>query len=79
VDHLRSKIGRNCIRPLVLQKLQEGGEGAAGENMLSDELGMNADALLAAGKLLPSFSDFLQLCGLDKSVFTLKATNSVPD
>jgi hypothetical protein len=47
--------------------------------MLSDELGMNADALLAAGKLLPSFSDFLQLCGLDKSVFTLKATNSVPD
>jgi hypothetical protein len=78
-DHLRSKTGQNCIRALVLQKLKDGGEGAAGENMLSDELGMNADALLAAGKLLPSFSDFLQLCGLDKSVFTLKATNSVSD
>lgn len=66
-DHLRSKTGQKCIRPLVLQKLQEGGEGADGENMLSDELGTNADALLAASKLLPSFGEFLQLCGIDKS------------
>jgi hypothetical protein len=38
--------------------------------MLSDQLGTNADALLAAGKLLPSFGEFLRLCGLDKSVIT---------
>jgi hypothetical protein len=54
----------------VLQKLQEGDEGSTGENMLSDQLGKNADALLAAGKLLPSFGEFLRLCGLDKSVIT---------
>jgi hypothetical protein len=69
-DHLRSKTGQKCIRPLVLQKLQEGGEGVDGENMLGDELGTNADALLAAGKLLPSFGEFLRLCGLDKSAIT---------
>jgi hypothetical protein len=57
-DHLRSKTGQKCIRPLVLQKLQEGGEVADEENMMSDELGTNADALLAAGKLLPSFGEF---------------------
>lgn len=66
-DHIKSKAGQKCIRPLVLQKLQESGEGAGGENMLSDELGTNADALLAAGKLLPSFGEFLRICGLDKS------------
>jgi hypothetical protein len=54
----------------VLQKLQEGGEGVDGENVLGDELGTNADALLAAGKLLPSFGEFLRLCGLDKSAIT---------
>jgi hypothetical protein len=67
-DHLRTKTGLNCIRPLLLQKLKEGGEGADGANMLSEELGSNADALLAAGKLLPSFGEFLELCGLDRSV-----------
>lgn len=69
-DHLRSKVGQNCIRPLVLQKLQEGGEEAGGENMMSDALGTNADALLAAGKLLPSFGEFLRICGLDKSAIS---------
>lgn len=70
-DHLRSKTGQGCIRPLVMQKLQESSEGADGDNMLGHELGTNADALLAAGKLLPSFSDFLQLCGLDKSAIAI--------
>lgn len=68
--HLKTKTGLNCLRPLVLQKLQEGDEGSTEENMLSDQLGKNADALLAAGKLLPSFGEFLRLCGLDKSVIT---------
>lgn len=71
-DHIRSKTGQNCIRPLILQTLREGGEGASGENFLVDQLGTNADALLAAGKCLPSFGDFLQLCGLDKSVINSK-------
>jgi hypothetical protein len=69
-DHLRTKTGLNCIRPLLLQKLKEGGEGADRENMLSEELGLHADALLADGKLLPSFREFLELCGLDRSVIT---------
>jgi len=50
--------------------LKAGGEGADGANMLSEELGSNADALLAAGKLLPSFGEFLEICGLDRSVIT---------
>lgn len=67
-DHYLSKTGQKCIRPLLLQRLrQEKGEVDVGEAMLANELSTNADALLAAGKLLPCFSDFLQLCGLDKS------------
>ncbi|KAH8586238.1 hypothetical protein B0O99DRAFT_644911 [Bisporella sp. PMI_857] len=77
-DHFRSKTGQNCIRPLILQNLQDNGEGASAKNMLSDELGTNADALLAAGKLLPSFGEFLRLCGIDKSVLTSEATESSP-
>jgi hypothetical protein len=66
--HLKTKTGLKCLRPLLLQKLQDGGEGSTWENMLSDQFGTNAGALLAAGKLLPSFDEFLRLCGLDKSV-----------
>lgn len=69
-DHIRSKAGQQCIRPLVLQKLKEGAGESEGENMLTDELGTNADALLAAGKLLPSFVEFLRLCGLHKGAIT---------
>ncbi|CAG8962046.1 hypothetical protein HYFRA_00005088 [Hymenoscyphus fraxineus] len=65
-SHLRSKTGQKCIKPLLLQKLQEGG----GESLGAEELDTNADALLAEGLLLPSFNDFLQLCGLDKSEIT---------
>ena len=71
-DHFWSRTGQKCLRPRVVEKLQEGG-GGGGEvmgdgNMFADQVGENADALLTAGKSLPSFGDFLRLCGLDKSV-----------
>ncbi|KAK3389796.1 hypothetical protein B0H63DRAFT_104197 [Podospora didyma] len=75
-DHLRSKTGQKCLRPLVLEKLKEarGGETAGGDgNMFADQVGENADALLAAGKSLPSFGEFLNLCGLNKSVVGLSS------
>jgi hypothetical protein len=69
-DHLKTKTGKRCIRPLLLEKLKEGGanEIMGDTNMFADQVGDNADALVAAGKSLPSFEKFLQLCGLDQSV-----------
>ncbi|RYP05725.1 hypothetical protein DL765_009750 [Monosporascus sp. GIB2] len=68
VDHLRSRTGRECVRPFLLEKLQEaGGAGVKGEeNVFADQVGENANALLAVGKSLPSFREFLQLCGLHR-------------
>ncbi|KAI1871350.1 uncharacterized protein JN550_004795 [Neoarthrinium moseri] len=75
-DHLRTSKGQKCVRPLVLERLQEsgGGGGSDGVNaddddeMFAHQIGENADALLAAGKFLPSFKKFLQICGLDSSI-----------
>ena len=71
-DHFRSKAGQKCLRPLILEKLKKrDNSGSANEgNIFEDRIGENADVLLAAGKILPSFGEFLQLCGLDKSVIS---------
>lgn len=67
-QHFRSKVGQKCLRPVLTEKLQEADSEAKEEgNLLADQVGENVDALLAAGKLLPSFRDFLKLCGLDES------------
>lgn len=73
--HLKSRTGRNCIQPLMLERLQEGTEQneAGGQNIFTNQSGSNSEALLAVGKLLPSFEVFLHLCGLDKSSSTAKA------
>jgi hypothetical protein len=73
-DHLRSRTGQKCLKPLVLQKLKAGVDDLS--NIFDDQVGENADGLLAAGllaagKSLPSFKEFLQLCGIDKSVIGL--------
>lgn len=71
--HLKSR-GGTCIRPLMLQRLQEYAQQgeADGENIFTNQSGSISDTLLAAGKLLPSFKDFLQLCGLGQSLSTTK-------
>lgn len=47
--------------------------------MFKDQVGENATALLAAGKTLPSFKDFLALCKIDKPVIGLKGGEGVGD
>ncbi|KAK3684319.1 hypothetical protein B0T22DRAFT_493833 [Podospora appendiculata] len=68
-DHLQSKKGHKCLRPLVDEKLAAGGgEGSRGnEGLFAGQVGRNADALLKAGKSMPSFGEFLQLLRLEKS------------
>lgn len=74
-NHLKSRLGRKCIQPLLLQRLQEGTgqHEASGQNIFNDQSGPNLEALLATGKLLPSFQEFLRFCGLDESSSTAKA------
>ena len=57
--HFQEK-GRDCIRPLLQEKLKEKGELADGQDMFGT---LDADAVLA-GKTLPSFHEVLKLCGL---------------
>jgi hypothetical protein len=70
-EHLKTAKGQKCVRPLMLEKLRESGGHANGSDdgagMFDGQIGENADALLAAGKLLPSFKEFIQSCGLDMS------------
>jgi hypothetical protein len=49
-DHLRGKTGQKCLKPLVLEKPQaEGGALGIGDGSLfADQVGENADTLLAA-------------------------------
>ncbi|KAK0705713.1 hypothetical protein B0H67DRAFT_498262 [Lasiosphaeris hirsuta] len=72
-DHLRSKTGQKCLWPLVLEKLQAGVNDQG--NIFTDQVGENADTLLAVGRTLPSFAEFLALCKIDAS--TLKAKTAV--
>ncbi|GAW20388.1 hypothetical protein ANO14919_098940 [Xylariales sp. No.14919] len=64
--HFRTRTGRRCIKPHLEEKMREnGGDGADNDKALFDEqTGENANALRAAGKSLPPFQEFLQLCGL---------------
>jgi uncharacterized C2H2 Zn-finger protein len=66
-DHFQTKKGLKCILPLVKEKQQAGGGGSGvlNENVFADQTGVNAEALLTAGRSLPPFRDFLQLCGLN--------------
>jgi hypothetical protein len=68
VAHFRSKAGQKCVRPQLEEKLRDGDiSGMTSDSKLFDgQTGENADALQAAGKSLPSFKDFLELCGLDE-------------
>jgi hypothetical protein len=75
-DHLKSKTGQNCVRPLMLEKLQGESNVADGDNILNGQMVSQAEALLATGKLLPPFREFLQLCGLDKSALNLTTSSS---
>lgn len=71
-DHLRSKSGQKCIRPRVLESLAERSGAADDTGMLtSEQLGLEADKLLAAGQSLPSFDKFLQSCGMNRSELQL--------
>ncbi|KAI2633104.1 hypothetical protein GGS26DRAFT_555304 [Hypomontagnella submonticulosa] len=68
-SHLRSKTGQRCIRPLIMQELQHGRQSKDGDGFLTGQLDLDADALLSIGNALPTFAEFLGLCGLDKSIF----------
>lgn len=59
------------MRPLVLEKLKVGVDDLG--SIFGDQVSENADALLAAGKTLPSFREFLALCRVDKSAIGLGA------
>ncbi|KAI1387872.1 uncharacterized protein F4822DRAFT_294625 [Hypoxylon trugodes] len=67
-SHLRSKNGQKCIRPLIMQELQNGRRPSDGNDFLIDRLDLDADNLLSAGTGLPTFAEFLDLCGLNKSI-----------
>lgn len=55
--HLRSKTGQKCIRPLIIQELHNNHHSIDG---------------LLVGDGLPTFAEFLQLCGLNKPTPTPK-------
>lgn len=58
-DHFRSKVGQKCIMPLVKQKLKDREVGSEGG--LTNSLVYDGDIML------PKFSEFLELCGLQSS------------
>ncbi|KAL2843331.1 hypothetical protein BJY01DRAFT_264318 [Aspergillus pseudoustus] len=68
-DHFQSKKGLKCILPLVKEKQQAGGGGGEdlNENLFANQTGANAEVLLTAGKSLPPFHKFLELCGIHES------------
>ncbi|KAI1354798.1 hypothetical protein F5Y01DRAFT_239570 [Xylaria sp. FL0043] len=70
VDHFRSTAGSRCIRPQLEEKMREnpGDTGEKDIELFDNQTGENADALRAAGKSLPPFQEFLQLCGLSLDV-----------
>ncbi|KAI1130797.1 hypothetical protein F5Y10DRAFT_275838 [Nemania abortiva] len=66
--HFQTKKGKRCIRPHLQEKIGEGDGAKDDVKIFDDQAGENADALRAAGNLLPPFQEFLQLCGLALSV-----------
>jgi len=77
-DHLRSKTGRKCLRPLVMENVKAGVIRVDDlGSIFGDQVGENADDLLAASKTLPSFEEFLKLCKIDKSVIGLDSGRSL--
>ncbi|KAI6081646.1 hypothetical protein F4821DRAFT_248697 [Hypoxylon rubiginosum] len=55
--HLRSKTGQKCIRPLVIQELHNNRDPADG---------------LLAGDGLPTFAEFLRLCGINQPTLEIE-------
>jgi hypothetical protein len=66
-DHFSTKEGRKCIEPQILQSRHDKDEEDSMSHILSDQSGPNANALLAAAKLLPSYSEFCRLAGIPES------------
>ncbi|OTA61606.1 hypothetical protein K449DRAFT_370870 [Hypoxylon sp. EC38] len=67
-SHLRSKRGVQCIRPLIVQELQNGQQSIDGAGLPVGDLDADTDALLSNVDGLPTFAEFLQLCCLNESV-----------
>ena len=65
--HLKSRVGRKCIEPLLRENLGEGtAEDANGlRNIFENQIGEKAQGLRLAGRLLPSFEEFLRICRMD--------------
>lgn len=65
--HFQNQSGRKCVEPIIKQKLRTGtnSEVFSEETIFSHESGPNSEVLQAAGRLLPPFREFLQMCGLD--------------
>jgi hypothetical protein len=65
-DHFQNSKGQACLRPLAIEKSQEGyGSDTMIDNIFAGQV--NEDALLNAYKSLPSFGEFLKLCGMESS------------
>ena len=62
-DHLKSRTGQTCIRPLLLERLEK-------ESLAGTEIEMKDKAELIPG-VIPSFAEFLRICGLDKETLTV--------
>ncbi|KAJ5723738.1 hypothetical protein N7488_001773 [Penicillium malachiteum] len=67
-EHFTKRTGRNCIRPYLLQlekqKLNSELTDGSNRNIFANQSGINAKTLLAIGESLPSFDEFLRICGL---------------
>ncbi|KAI0123678.1 hypothetical protein BJ170DRAFT_640053 [Xylariales sp. AK1849] len=66
-DHLKSKTGLQCIRPLILQQLRHGQHTSNGDQYLNQQLQLDAESTISLN-ILPTFGEFLQLCGLQDAM-----------
>ena len=64
VVSVRNWIARETASSKKFLKQQEGSTQTEADNIFDGQVGENAASLLAAGKILPSFQQFIQLCGL---------------
>lgn len=67
-DHFKTQRGIHCIRPHMQERLLASPEVDDGENIFVGEQGSHAEDLLMVGRALPSFGEFLKLCGLEKTL-----------
>jgi hypothetical protein len=64
-----------------VQELEQHRHQAAdgGHDFLREHLKLSADTLLSSSAELPTFGEFLRLCGLDKSALVMSANKEVED